>query len=75
MAEQVGNLSIATRNLEGVGRTLGAYQDMVSITVDARREFSKQEMDEARRLARVLILDENNDVIDVGATPWAKIEK
>jgi len=50
-AEGVGDLAVATRNLELIGRMEGAYTDVMRADVAARRELSETEREEARRLA------------------------
>lgn len=55
LAEVKGDLAVATRNLELIGRTRGAYADVVVGDVVARREYSEAEEIEGRRLARLLL--------------------
>jgi phage terminase small subunit len=55
VAEGVGDLTNATRNLEGIGRTLGAYSDNLTVDTAAIRRFSESERGEADRLAQLLI--------------------
>jgi len=50
-AEGAGDLAVATRNLELIGRMEGAYTDVMRADVAARRELSETEREEARRLA------------------------
>ena len=56
LAESKGDLAVATRNLELIGRTRGAYSDSVQVDVARAREFSESERVEAARLSRLLLL-------------------
>jgi hypothetical protein len=60
-AEEAGDLAVATRNLELIGRTRGIYADTVQVDVAARREYSKAEQLEAVRLSRLLLTDGGGD--------------
>lgn len=64
-AEADGDLAVATRNLELIGRTRGAYSDVQQVDVVARREYSEAEQAEARRLAR-LMLDDAPEALAAG---------
>lgn len=60
-AEKAGDLAVATRNLELIGRTRGIYADTVQVDMAARREYSKAEQVEAVRLSRLLLTDGGGD--------------
>lgn len=57
-ARSAGDLTNATRNLEALGRTIGAYEDRLGVDITAARSYSKAEEDEARRIAAVRIGEE-----------------
>ena len=57
VAESKGDLAVATRNLELIGRTRGVYADNVMIDVGQRREYSEAERVEAARLSRMLLTE------------------
>ena len=57
-AEVKGDLAVATRNLELIGRTRGVYADSVRIDVAARREYSEAEEVEMLRLSKLLLLED-----------------
>lgn len=48
-----GDLVNYTRNVEGLGRTEGAYTDKFQDTTDQQRELSEAEKAEARRIAGI----------------------
>jgi len=54
-AEESGNLAVATKNLEMIGRTRGIYQDTLTLDVGARQALSEAQEVEARRLAGLLV--------------------
>ena len=78
LAEKDGNLSIATRNVEGIGRTLGVYQDNVQVTVEAKREFTQQEDDAIRLETKQSIIEglvnEGKELSTVGLALEVKSE-
>lgn len=63
---QVGDMTNATRNLEALGRTVGAYSDNLIIDAGKVREFSEREQLEAQRLARLML---TGDVIEAEPMP------
>lgn len=56
-AETKGDLAVATRNLELIGRTRGVYSDTVRLDVGRQREYSEAEQIEAARLTRILLTE------------------
>lgn len=54
-AEKAGDLTNCTRNLEAVGRTMGAYSDTLSIDTGRVKAYTELERLEARRLSRLLL--------------------
>lgn len=69
--EAAGDYTNATRNLEGVGRMLGAYTDGVSVDVAAQRQYTEREALEAQRLARLML---DGQVDDLPALPAPAVE-
>lgn len=62
IAEAIGTpqaLSVATTNIELLGKTIGAYVSNLSIDVSKIAEFSKSEREDARRIASLLIRSES----------------
>lgn len=55
LAEASGDITNATRNLEAVGRTQGAYTDNMSLDAGKLRAYTEAERLEARRLAGLLL--------------------
>jgi len=65
LAEARGDLATATRNIEGLARTVGAYRDGIDISSERSKQLTAQEAAEAERLARLLLLGPAS----AGATP------
>jgi len=61
VAEIAGDLATATRNLELIGRTRGAYADVVQVDAGRRRDYTEAERIEARRIAGLLIQGEGTN--------------
>lgn len=59
LALSKGDLTVATRNLELIGKTRGAYIEGVAINITHEREFSDREQRDARRLGALLLLDDD----------------
>jgi phage terminase small subunit len=57
LAEGQGDLTNATRNLEALGRTIGAYSDSVRVDIAKVREYTAQEQAEAKRLASIRLTE------------------
>lgn len=57
LAEQKGDLVNATRNLEGYGKTYGAYMDVVKDATEQQKELNEAEQAEARRLVDLRLKD------------------
>ena len=73
-AEEKGDLTNATRNLEALGRTIGAYTDSVTVDVTAVREYTETERRELKKMAQYMLghgigVDSEEDVIDAKALP------
>ena len=64
-AEEKGDLAVATRNLELIGRTRGLYREGVQLDITARREYSEAEQVEAGRIAALLLRDAEAEVVSV----------
>jgi len=58
LAEEKGNLAVATKNLEMIGRTRGIYQDTLTLDVGQRQAMSEAQEVEARRLAGLLVAEQ-----------------
>lgn len=54
-AEGKGDLAVATRNLELIGKTIGAYTETGRVDLAKVREFSDRERVEIQRITRILI--------------------
>lgn len=75
VAEEKGDLAVATRNLELIGRTRGVYSDSVVVDVAQRREYSEAEKIEAARLSRLLLMeDAEADKPEAPDAPEAPVE-
>ena len=56
--EEKGDMTNATRNLEALGRSVGAYTDSASkLDITVKREYSEREKAEIERLADLSILE------------------
>jgi phage terminase small subunit len=70
LAEQAGDLAVATRNLELIGRTRGVYREGLVLDVAERRQYSEAEQIEAARLARLLLMDgDAPEMLEAEAAP------
>ena len=50
-----GDMASATRNLEGIGRTMGAYKEGLQINTERIKEFSDKERREIKRITAILL--------------------
>ncbi len=66
LAEKKGDLRVAARCAELQGRHLAAFADVVAVDLPACREYTETEQIEARRLAR-LLLEEDEEPVIAGA--------
>lgn len=53
LAEDKGDLPTATRNIELLGKTIGAYTENIHTTTERQKELTEAEEEEARRLANI----------------------
>jgi len=67
-AEKDGNLAVATRNLELIGRTRGLYSDNVTIDLGAQRAYTEAEQIEAARLTRLLLVEAGEPALLEGSS-------
>lgn len=72
----VGDRQTATRNLELLGKMVGAYSEQLNITTDQRKEYTEREQAEMKRISTILltqpqlpILDAVPTALDAAATP------
>lgn len=65
VAEEKGDLAVATQNLIAIGRTRGVYADTVRLDVAAQREYTETERLDAARLTRILLEDREAEVVEV----------
>ncbi len=59
-----GDLATATRNIEDLGKMVGAYQDGAIINLDLRREMSERERSELLKISEVVCMS-----VDTKARP------
>jgi phage terminase small subunit len=73
LAETAGDLSTATRAVEDIARTMGAFSDVLTLDTNKMRVYSEAEQAEARRLAALSLLSgeiaDALPVIDVDVLP------
>ena len=56
-AEEAGDLATATRNIEGAGRTIGAYTETIRTgEIKEERQLDEREQAEAARIAQIRLL-------------------
>jgi len=57
LCEANGDMANATRNLEALGKTTGAYKDTLQIDSGKQKQLDELEYAEAKRISNMLLLD------------------